>query len=63
MKLVINRADVEFDGRYAKTPLPTPPAFEGGQRGIEAVRLRRGRQTRPGADACAPLIPSASLVI
>jgi hypothetical protein len=98
MKLVINGADVELDGRYAKTPLPwvlrdvaglhgakfgcgagfcaartvlidwaqirsparprpsvwwarqspqsrgpparlpTPPAFEGGQRGIEAVR-------------------------
>lgn len=107
MKLVINGADVELDGRYAKTPLPwvlrdvvglhgtkfgcgagfcaartvlidgrkhevlldrdrggggqgnhhsrggptarlpTPPAFEGGQRGIEAVRYASSEKVDP----------------
>jgi hypothetical protein len=76
MKLVINGADVELDGRYAKTPLPwvlrdsgtgvsgalTMPATSL-QAASEEVVKRDPGLTRAHRSSCTSLIPSASLVI
>jgi len=48
MKLVINRADVEFDGRYAKTPLPTPPHSKAVSAGSKACASEEVVKRDPG---------------